>query len=121
MTPLLETGTSIDDLYGCRFVSNGEKVAWAPQGGEGEDSGFTHKQIATKYNLEESFDGVVPVVKAAGWIETINDGQKIVFKNHTTSCRLAGTLNDQEKALKEVHQLAKQILGEDKVADYPLK
>lgn len=103
MSPRLERETNLEDTFFNKFLRNGEEIIF-------EEPGKEHFQIAREH-------GFGPSVDDGGYIEP--EGKfpfpdpKIKFTQTTGTCYVRG---NKLEARKRTIQVAKGILGDDKVS-----
>ncbi|OGM21684.1 hypothetical protein A2714_05275 [Candidatus Woesebacteria bacterium RIFCSPHIGHO2_01_FULL_38_9] len=115
MSPFLESETSLKELRYAKFVRDGGTIAY-------DDPVIGHDIIAKNHGLGEpinpsGYTMQKRLVDDAGSTEPLRFGDNtspVRFVNFSTTCKLRG---NKEDARKLTTQTAKEILGNDKVAD----
>lgn len=104
MSPLLEKETNIGKLYFNKFLRYGKNIIY-------DSPRKNHSVIASEHGGEVYVDD-------GGYIEPFGkfpyNENKIIFTSTTETCYIKGDKKEQRRITKIT---AKEILGEDKVAD----
>src|SRR4030066_929843 len=102
MSPVLERETNIKSIVFTKFLRYGKVIIY-------DFPGKNHSEIAEEHGFGESVDD-------GGYISPVGDYpyEVIRFNRFTQTCTIQ---SDRREQRKQTIQIAKNILGEDKVSD----
>ena len=102
MAPELESTTNTEELHWCKFVREAKRIVY-------DSADLDHSKIALKHGLDKDVDDGGYIIPSKNRDIT---PRKVTFASTTSTCYIRG---DEEKQRIITTNVAKKILGEDRV------